>query len=315
MAAAHTAASIHPLTLRIRDAKLEQRFWDSWALPMLIGDVADASISATCGTLMLLNRLGKLVRWDFVSGDLWWLVLAVVLARLVNIAAVLLARRSYLRHRFTFHAALKLFMCCCVSPRFMWLSVQQLGPHSWAMLGGRDGRVESHQGIVRALLLLNSAYSCLNLMLLPPFRLPWRLMAPPAPAPAAAPAARRRPRLHQPFRRGAPAGPVPPARQRRVGHMPGRARLYCAADGPGGRERRVGRPLRRQQGAQLHGPLRLPGAHLGGPPGVRVRRWVAAAGQRHYCRRLAGPLAARWPAAPRRACWRPLAAPSLPSPS
>ncbi len=163
-------------TLRLHDRQLEQRFWDSWALPMLIGDVVDAGMSATFGTLILLHRLGH-VRWGFVKGDLWWLVLAVVLCRLVNVAAVLLARRGYLRHRFTFHAALKLYMTC-LSPVFLASGLPQIGPHSWAWLGGRDGRVESHQGIVRALLLPTGAYGCMNEMLLPPFRLPWRLMAP-----------------------------------------------------------------------------------------------------------------------------------------
>jgi hypothetical protein len=165
-----------PFTLRLADDLEERRFWASWTLPMLLGDLVDASMSAAFGTLILLHRLGH-VRWDFVRGDLWWLVLAVVGVRLANIALLLLARRGYLRHRFAFYAALKVYMAC-LGPRFLGAGLPQVGPHSWAWLGGRGGKVESWEGIVRALLLPTGAYCSMNEMLLPPFRLPWRLMAP-----------------------------------------------------------------------------------------------------------------------------------------
>ena len=166
-----------PFTLAFHSPRLEQRFWGSWSRAMVIGDVLDATTSAAGATLMLLNRLGQ-ARWDFIRGDLRWLIVGILLARLANLAWLLAARRSYLRHRFLFYAALKLFMAAYLSPRFVWLALRQTGPHSWVVLGGRNGTVDSHSGIVRALLLPTGAYSIFHELLLPPFRLPWRLMAP-----------------------------------------------------------------------------------------------------------------------------------------
>jgi hypothetical protein len=134
------------------------------------------TITATLGTLMLLNRLGT-VRWDWIQGDMRWHLLAVMLLRLASIAMLLAARERYLRSRHTFYAALKAY-ALIAGPYFLRPGLKQMGPHSWAILGGRDGRVEPVRGIVRALLLPTGAHSCLNDTVLPPFRLPWRLMAP-----------------------------------------------------------------------------------------------------------------------------------------
>jgi hypothetical protein len=163
-------------TLRLRDADMERRFWASWSVPMLVGDVLDAISATVCGTLLLLHRLGS-VRWDYVVGHIWWLVLGVVLSRIATIALVLTARQSYLRNRFALHAALKLYLIY-LSPRFLGPGARQMGPHTWVVLGGKDGKVETSAGIVRALLLPTGAYLAMNHMVLPPFRLPWRLMAP-----------------------------------------------------------------------------------------------------------------------------------------
>jgi hypothetical protein len=166
-----------PVTLTFRDPHLEARFWASWQRATTIGDVLDASSSALGCTLMLLNRLGQ-VRWDFIRGDLRWLIVGILLARLANLAWLVAARRHYLRHRFSFYAGLKLYMAAFLSPRFIFLALKQTGPHSWVVLGGRDGTVDSFTGTVRALLLPTGAYATFHECLLPPFRLPWRLMAP-----------------------------------------------------------------------------------------------------------------------------------------
>ena len=167
-----------PFSLKFDDDRLEKRFWASWRVALLVGDGVDAVTSSGGAALMLLNRFGN-VDWEFMQqhSEIWWAFAGVAVIRLANLAAMLVARQHYLRHRFAFYAALKIYMSV-VAPRFLWLALQQAGLHSWALLGGRDGRVDSYKGILRALLLLTGALSSINEMLLPPFRLPWRLMAP-----------------------------------------------------------------------------------------------------------------------------------------
>jgi hypothetical protein len=74
-------------TLRLPDPQLEQRFWATWTLSMLVGDVANAAISAVCGVLILMDRLGYF-SWDYVRGDLAFFVAAVIVIRLGNIVVV-----------------------------------------------------------------------------------------------------------------------------------------------------------------------------------------------------------------------------------
>jgi hypothetical protein len=237
-------------TLRLRDADLERRFWASWSVPMLVGDVFDAISATAWGTLILLHRLGS-VRWDFVRGSIcWWMVLGVVLSRIATIAMVLTARKSYLQLRFVLHASLKIYLIY-LKPRLFGAGVPQMGPHTWAVLGGKDGKVETSAGIVRALMLPTGAYFSMNHMVLPPFRLPWRL-----PDGAAAPATRRRHDRGDPPARGAPAWPLPAAHPGRASHLQPGAQRHVPPLGVPARPQPPGR-LRRAHGAQLDGPVCL----------------------------------------------------------